>query len=105
MDQRRARGVGVTTSESPPAETDQGATRSEARTDLDHTRGSALSDPALVTKADRAVRAALREGIIGAEVEDLLDWVATRRAQQRQSRARRRVAEVLAEIHQAEGTG
>jgi len=60
-------------------------------------------DSALIARADRALRTALREGIVGHDVEELLDWVTVRRARQRQARARRQVAEVLAEIRQAEG--
>lgn len=86
--------------------------------DLDHTRGHRHPDHAapqhntqssvdtqLVGRADRAVRVALREGVIGPDVEQLLDWVAARRARQRKTRAAQRVTEILAEIHRAEGDG
>lgn len=60
------------------------------------------NDVALLRRADSALRAALREGLEGAEVDRLRDWVAQRRMQLRRSRARARLAAVLEEIGEPE---
>lgn len=65
--------------------------------------GQSDVDPMLVAKVDRAVHAALREGIRGPEVETALDWVTQHRARLRQAKARDGLNAVLAEIRQAEG--
>lgn len=69
---------------------------------------SSLTDAAddltrLVRRADRVLRAALREGVTGPEVEQLLDWCARHRVRQRQAKARRGVTDVLADIRRCAG--
>lgn len=56
----------------------------------------------LIRRADRALRAALREGVISPEVEALQDWVSRQRIRRRKRQARAAVADVLAEIDRAE---
>lgn len=56
------------------------------------------ADPKLVQRADRAVRAALREGLHGPDVEQLLDWVTQQRALLRRQAAGAAVADALSAI-------
>lgn len=57
-----------------------------------------VADAELIRRADRALRAALREGLHGPEVEHLLDWVAQQRVLLRRQAARAAVADALSAI-------
>lgn len=93
----------MTTQRDRPGDDSGAAAVSEGTTTSASLDDSAGVPAQLVVKADRALRAALREGLTGPDVAQLLDWVAQHRVQQRQRRARERVAGVLAEIQHAEG--
>lgn len=55
----------------------------------------------LVQRADKVVRRALKAGVTGRDVEELVSWVAQRRVLLRRREARAAVEAVLAEIREA----
>lgn len=59
----------------------------------------------LVKRADLALRRARYVGITGADVDALSDWVVPHRIRARQIKARRVVADVLADIADLTGGG
>lgn len=52
----------------------------------------------LIRRADRAVRAALREGVSGPDVEELLSWVTEQRVLLRRQSARAAVSDALGAV-------
>lgn len=91
----------MSTSEAPDQGQAGGSRSTTTKTDLNLTRSSSV-DGDLVRRADRAVRAALREGVTGPEVEELLSWVAQQRVLLRRRAARTAVDVALSAIRSRE---
>lgn len=92
----------MSTSSAPDQGQAGGARSTATKTNLNLTRGLRdVADAELVRSADLAVRAALREGVTGPDIEELLSWVTEQRIRLRRGAASVAVADVLSEIRRA----